>query len=71
MEVRLTQAGRELLGFGPDRIETNVTTDRAFALMVGGYAVADKNFMRLFSMNNPVKKKTTPKPRPKKEKATS
>lgn len=58
MEVKLTESGLNLFGFGPDRIITNVNLDRAYALMAGDYANKDKNFMALYEANHP-------KPEPK------
>jgi len=53
MEVKLTDAGLKLLGFGPDRIITNVHIDRAYTLMVKNYANKDRNFMALYEANHP------------------
>jgi hypothetical protein len=72
MQVRLTKEGQKVLGFSPDRIIANVSDDRAFALMQGGYAAPDKGFMALFDGPLPEKKpEMKPKPKPKKETATS
>ena len=65
MQVRLTKEGQKVLGFSPDRIIANVSDDRAFALMKGGYAAQDKGFMALF--DGPLPEKPKPKPEPKKE----
>lgn len=76
MQVRLTEAGRKL--FDKPFSVINVSTARAFALMNGGNAAKDKNFMEIYSRNNPKKtvasKKTVverPKVKPKIETATS
>ncbi len=66
MQVRLTKEGQKVLGFSPDRIIANVSDDRAFALMKGGYAAQDKGFMALF--DGPLPEKPKPKPEPKKKK---
>jgi len=75
MQVRLTKEGQKALGFSPDRKIANVSDNRAFALMKGGYANQDKGFMSLFDGPLPKKEKaepmSKPKPKPKKEKAVS
>ena len=53
MEVRLTDEGRKLLGFGPDRITASVSNPRAFVLMENRCAIEDRGFMALFSRSNP------------------
>jgi hypothetical protein len=70
MQVRLTKEGQKVLGFSPDRIIANVSDDRAFALMKGGYAAQDKGFMALF--DGPLPEKPIEKPKQiKEEKAIS
>lgn len=53
MEVRLTDKGRDALGWGPDRQIATVSDHRAFAMMGSGLAVKDKNFMAVYAGNNP------------------
>lgn len=73
MQVRLTKEGQKALGFSPDRNIANVSNDRAFALMKGGYANQDKGFMSLFDgpLPEPEKPKPEKKIEPKEEKAIS
>lgn len=80
MQVRLTEEGQKALGFSVDRKVANVSDDRAFVLMSGGFAAQDKGFMAMFDGPLPEKKvevKTVaPKPekkfeKPKKETAVS
>jgi len=69
MQVRLTKEGQKALGFTPDRKIANVSDDRAFALMKGGYAAPDRGFMALF--DGPLPEPEKPKPAIKEEKAIS
>ena len=79
MQVRLTESGQKALGVTVDRKIVNVSDDRAFALMSGGFAATDRGFMALFNGPLPEKKaevkKVAPKPekveKPKKETAIS
>jgi len=71
MLVKLTNKGRDLLNWGPDRLFASVSNKRAFTFMEGGYANQDNGFMSMYLRNNPPVQKETPakrKPTPRKKK---
>ncbi len=53
MEIRLTAEGRKLLN---KEAICSVSTDRAYAMMEGGFAVKDNGFMRLYVADIPESK---------------